>query len=104
MAGTVTRAGTTPLTARSTWIQTTWGVGTTTQEGGAVGGARREPPRALTGPGGTAAEGELWTPAPNVSGTTAEDEAPGTDIAWRRSTSEEKEEEEEEGGTGAGTG
>lgn len=104
MAGTATKAGTTPLTAKDTWTPSTVEGWITTREEGAAGGARREPRPAQTDLGGRAAGDDPWTLAPTVRGITAEDAAPGTATAWRTSTSEEKEEEEEEGDIGAETG
>lgn len=76
--------------------------GTTTREEGVVAGARREPRPARTDPGGRVSGEKPWTPVPTVRGTTAEDAALETTIAWRTSTSEGKEVEVEEEGIRAG--
>lgn len=101
MDGTVMKAGTTPLTAKDTWILSTGEGGTTTTGEGAAGEAWREPRPAQTEPGGRAAGDELWKPVATVRGTTAEDAVPGKVPKWRTTLSEE--EEEEEKGIRAGT-
>lgn len=102
-AGTVMKAGTTPLTLKDTWTPNTGEGETTTREEEAAVGAKRERHPARTDPGGRVAGDEPWTPALTVRGTTAEDVALGTATAWRTSTSEGKEEEDEEEGIGAET-
>ena len=76
--------------------------GTTTREEGVVAGAKRELHPARTDPGGRIGGGKPWTPVPTVRGTTAEDAALETTIAWTTSMSEGKEVEVEEEGIRAG--
>ncbi len=103
VAGTIMKAGSTPLAAKDTWTPSTGESGTTAREEGAVEGARTEPQSARRDPGGRGAVNEPWTPVKTVTGTPAEDAALGTTTVWRTSTTEETEEEEEDSGIGAGT-
>lgn len=99
-AGTVTTAVSAPLTVKDIWTLNTGEDGTTTREGGAEEGAKKEPRQAQRDLGGRGVVDEPWTPALTGRGTIAEDGALEKAITWKTSTNKE-EEEEKEGGTGA---
>lgn len=99
-AGTVTKAGTTLLTAKDTLTLNMEKDRTTTRKERAMVAARRELCQAQTEPGGRGAMDKTWTPALTGTSTTAKTAGPVAVTSWATILSEGK---EEEGGIGAGT-